>query len=280
MDNQAADFLADANDSFNEKIRFPLIRRDAFPKLFSFSTTDSKLFVTLLHAARAQMSAPGEAPALAGEHDLSARLHESAVNNFSESLFGGTTLTNDKLVEMLEKADAEVPAELRTTDEEPPWSITFAPELPITAEFNDNNHIKIAIRGRRFVRGDSEVVANLQISAVYAAEKTDTGSKLTRQGDVSVEYINRDKLTAEEVAMKTIMQKKFRALFKEETVSEGLTLPGRWGERVGKLHLQELVANGGWLTLGWLIPPDAATVAGDAPAPEPQLAQAAAVDPE
>ena len=47
------------------------------------------------------------------------------------------------------------------------------------------------------------------------------------------------------------MREKFEALFKPEFDTKGIALPGRW-EKAGKLHLEHLAAQNGWLSLTWL----------------------------
>ena len=62
----------------------------------------------------------------------------------------------------------------------------------------------------------------MEISASYKLEKSNGGSKLTRQGDVVAEYINKQRQSVLETAMKSLMRQKFEALFKPEIVSDGL----------------------------------------------------------
>jgi hypothetical protein len=113
----------------------------------------------------------------------------------------------------------------------------------------------------------------MEISASYKLEKNNGGSKLTRQGDVVAEYVNKERQSIAETAMKTLMRRKFEALFKPEIVSDGLMLPEQL-RNVGKLQLQQLQADKGWLTLGWKKPGDSQT----ASAPEQSGEALASVD--
>jgi hypothetical protein len=73
---------------------------------------------------------------------------------------------------------------------------------------------------------------------------------------VQIRFPNRanpDQITIRDSAIVTFIRRKFRNLFKEEFVGEGLVLKGRW-DRAGKLHLQEIQSDKGWLTLGWTMP--------------------------
>ena len=256
VDERSNDLLGDANTTFADKFRLPLVRRGGFPQLMQFRTTDDALQVTMLQAGRDQLAAPNTPPALTGKFDLAVRLHESLVGNLSQAVLGGVTLTDEGLAEMIKELTGKVPDELAVTDESEPWSITFTSELPIEARF-DAQTVKILIRGKRFGRGDQEVRKLLEISATYAIEKMPDRARLVRQGDVQVDFVGRAKLSTSDVAMKAFMKRKFDGLFKPEIVSEGLVLPERW-KSIGKLQLQQLGCDQSWLALGWLKPPAAA----------------------
>jgi hypothetical protein len=173
------------------------------------------------------------------------------VSNFSRAMIGGVTLTDKKLVEMLEQNKTEVPEALRLSDDKEPWAITFAANDPVNAAFSDNT-VRFAIRGRRFKLGDRIVNKTLELSAVYTIEKTPDGARLVRQGDVSVDYVDlRGQLTPEQIVVRTVMREKFEALFKPQFDTKGIALPGRW-EKAGKLHLEQVAAQHGWLSLAWL----------------------------
>ena len=197
-------------------------------------------------------AAPSEPPELAANHDLAVRLHESFAANLSQAALGGVTLTDEKLVELVEQMTGSVPEEMVITEEDDPWSITFDTERPIDTTFDDQN-ITIAIRGKKFTRGSQELKNRLKISATYKFERTAEGSKLTRLGDVQIEFTTK-RLSASQVAMKTFMKKRFEDMFKAEIVSEGIELPGQF-QQAGKLALQQLHCDNGWIVLGWQQPP-------------------------
>jgi len=255
MDDDAQELLDKANDALVEKYRNPLLRKGAFPKLMDYSTTKDALSVKLMQTGGDQLAAPTDPPALAGDPDLAVRLHETMAANLAESLIGGVTITDERLVELLEKNKVEVPEELKIGPEKDPWSITFSRRLPFTAAFDDST-VRLAIRGTRFTRGDQPALKNsIEISATYKVEKTAKGSKLTRQGDVEVVFLkSTGPLSVRQVAFKTFLRKKFDAMFKPEFVGEGLKLPGQF-EKTGKLSLVQMQSDAGWLALGWKLPP-------------------------
>ena len=242
----------DANERFSSKFRAPLMQKDEFPPLLKLQTTDDQLLVQMLQANRYELAAVGAPPELKGEHDLAVRLHQSWVGNLAEAFIGGFTLTDEKVVELLKELTGEVPEEFNLEDEDP-WSISFSSMQPVRVEFNDQL-LNVSIRGRRFTSGDTKINSELEIAATYKLEKTPKGSKLLRQGDVRATYTKGGFENPAKITVKTLMQKKFAALFKEEVASEGLELPGEWS-KAGKLNLQQLGCDNQWLTLSWLQPP-------------------------
>jgi hypothetical protein len=204
----------------------------------------------MMRAGASNLASPGKPPKLNGTHDLAVRVHDSIVENFSEALLGGETVSDEDVVEMFERAELEIPEELTIGPDKDPWSITFADVRPLSAEFTEGA-VKLALQGKRFTRGDQGVRANVRISADYQIEAQPDGHfKLTRQGDVQVDFPGRTRLSTAQVAQKTFLRRKFDALFESEIVTNGLKLPGRWGE-AGTLDLTHLRSSTGWLTLTW-----------------------------
>ena len=254
MNGRAAGPLQESNERYQEKVRKPLVRFDAFPRQVSFRTDNDDLHVQITHATPYQIAAPVGPPPLEGRNDLAVTLHESIVANFAESLIGGRTITDEQLVKMLSDAGAEIPQELEIGPDNDPWSISFSPVQPIRAEFKDGQ-VRVGIRGRRFTRGEQVIRENIEISATYSLRRGGGGIRLSREGDVEVEYLGLDSLSIAQVAMKTFLRKKFDAVFEPDIASDGLVLPGQW-EKAGALTLAELSAMNHWLVLGWQAPDD------------------------
>jgi hypothetical protein len=275
MDSQAATLVANANRDYQEKIRTPLARRDGLPRQLRFRSQPDKIQLISLQQSPIQLGAPSDPPAPKVAYDLTLQLHESGVVNYGEAILGGVTLTDERLEKIIrDDLAAEVPEELKITPDKDPWSITFTNDAPIRAVFGDGT-VLLAIRGRRFTRGDQGINEPIEISATYKIEKTETGSKLTRQGEVAVKFLQRERLGAPQIAFKTFLTRKFEALFKPEIVSEGVVLRGQLA-KAGKLQVQEISTGRGWAVLGWnLIPP---ATPGVAAAPAEKLAEKVAAD--
>lgn len=281
MDQQAGAMLAEQRDRYVEKFRDPLRRRGAFPEEMVLRSTPDQIGLRVRCDGPA-LPAPAAAMAKLPEgHDLAVRAHESVIVNFAQDVLGGYELTDLRLEKLIrDDLKAELPDELRVTlpsgqldPDKEPWSIQFARELPIRARFDDGT-VWIAIRADRFTRGEGDqpgtykpaITELVEISATYRIEKTEQGATLRRDGDVQVRFASRpnpDQITVRHSPIVTFIRRKFRSLFKEEFVGQGLTFQGRW-QQAGTLKLAQVEADRAWLVLGWTMPPMPSSA--DAPA--------------
>jgi hypothetical protein len=180
-----------------------------------------------------------------------AQVHESALNNTAEKAIAGLTLTDERIAELTKELTGSVPEELQIKEDDQPWSISFDWQQPVTVEF-DNETLKIAVRGRRFTSGDRVLNKVMEMSATYALKTTPAGVNLTRQGDIEVRFptSTSNRLRAMDRVFKTLMEKKFSEVFKQEIQGDGFSLPGRF-DALGTIRLNDLSADDGWLSLGW-----------------------------
>jgi hypothetical protein len=251
MDQRTAELLREMRESYDAKFRRPLLRRGEFPQDMKFRTQQGFLNVVWRQANPSQLAAPTVPPQIPGKHDVAVRLHESMVSNLSRAMIGGKKLTDKKLVEILQKNKLAVPEAVQPSSDKEPWSITFASNDPASAVF-DGNTIRFAVRGQRFESGENTVSKLMEMSAVYAVQKTPDGARLVRQGDVSVDYIDKQpgQRRNVEIVVRAVMRQKFEALFAPVIETTGISLPGRLQD-AGKLRLDFLAAHHGWLSLAW-----------------------------
>ena len=78
-------------------------------------------------------------------------------------------------------------------------SWAFSSSRPISVEFR-KDQLTIAIRGRRFTEGERVISTPIRIAGTYRVEKVGGGTKLTRVGDVSIDFIGRTTLNARQIA--------------------------------------------------------------------------------
>lgn len=251
LDDQTADRLSTSNADLKSRVRVPLVRRNIFPRRLKFSTTADQLQVEATQARSTQLSA-ATTPPTAPPAKILIQVHESLVLNSAVNAIGGMTITDERAEQLVREATGNVPEGLQVKQDEEPWSITFDLLQPLSVSFHDQQ-VTIAIRGRRFTRGEQEVRKTTQIAATYDIVSTDNGrSKLVRRGDVEVTYPDNesDRLSLTELRNKTFLVTKFDGLFKPELASEEISLPEQWS-KLSDLVLQHISANNGWLTFGW-----------------------------
>jgi hypothetical protein len=255
FDQEAAPMLVKSAKRFNEKFRHPLIRMREFPEVFQFSSTAEQVKLEGLKANRFQIGAPEAPPELTGSYDMTVRVHDSFLDNMASAVYGGKKMTDEEMREQVISMRGSLPEEMKPEEDDEPWSITFARQKPITVTFRDQE-FDITIRGQQFTSGNNDFKA-MNISAHYKMELTPTGAKLVRQGPLKIEppdfAIEPRQLSASEITLGKILQRKFGKLFKEEIVYDGLELPGPW-KKAGKLQAKMLKSGNGWLAVGWDLP--------------------------
>ncbi len=258
MDDQAVPLLKKANDQLDGPVETLLRNWDVYPRWLALNTTHQDLRLGALHVTPLHLAANTRPPAVTGRFDLLARVHESLAANVSASVLGGKKLTGERIVELLNEFELEIPAELKDPEEDP-FSITFRDTGPVTAEFHDGT-LRLAIRAKEF-KGFSganepvEVRRNLQVWAEYSFRLNPDGSAtLTRLGEVDAEFDDIDRAVLDRTKQLTILavlKKKGRALFKESIEVPTFALPSPW-DVAGDLRLRLADSNHGWLTLGWV----------------------------
>jgi len=254
VDDETVEMLDRANDAFVKKFRQPLMERNLFPQIFDFSTTTEWLKLVGLQAGRYQLAAPTEpATKLIENHDLALRIHQSMIDNLAAGSVAGRTVRDETFRSVLVALLGKLPEELKETEDQAPWAITFAARQPVSVEFADGG-FTVTIRGRRYYRGD-ESYPGMNVTAAYKFSEADGGFKAIRQGELKIfppGFVpgSGKRLSAREVTIRTLLKRRFGKIFEEEFLVEQIELPERWS-KVGKLQPVQLVGEGTWLTVAW-----------------------------
>jgi hypothetical protein len=249
IDDEVISLVLENRQKFEKDIRNPMLRRNATPRSFLTSTEPERIWLRMLQANSFQLSAFAEAPVDLPATDVAVQVHESFVANLSEGLIGGITLTDEGIAEKIAESGREVPDELKIRDGTDPWSITFSMSRPVSVNF-DRDAVLIVVRGSRFTRGSQTVTRDMQISARYKIERTASGLRLIRDGDVNAEYVKQRAESIGDIAVKTLMGTKFAAVFKEEFETTGIQLPGPLAGKA-ELSLNSFDLGSGWAVIGW-----------------------------
>jgi hypothetical protein len=267
VEAEAATQLGKAHWNYLRKIRNPLLRRREFPELLMLSTNPESLLVTGMKANRAQIGAPNDPPAVTVENDLAVQLHESMLNNMAAALLSGFTLTEAEAQQQAIDLLGKLPEQLKSEQDRDPWSITFAKIRPVTVKFGDNT-VQITVRGQRYTSGERDFQA-MNVTANYTIKQDDGLYRLVRDAELQIEppnFVKGRTLSGRQIALKTLLEKRFGKLFEPEIKQKGLVLPGRWRE-AGRLDPKQFQSGGGWLVAAWI-------ESGEPAPPEDQVTQA------
>jgi len=143
-----------------------------------------------------------------------------------------------------------------------PYSITLNAEAPVIAHFDDGK-IAVRIRAAELTSEDS-AYKNWDFIVTYEISQRDNQIVLKRTGDIEVFPTGFDpawdtQLTGQQAGFRNTLAGNMNARaragqsFPAEIPIEPIRL-----SRFGVLVLQELVADDGWLTVGWKLPPPGA----------------------
>jgi len=146
-----------------------------------------------------------------------------------------------------------VPEEFKPDQQDQPWAINFAPDVPITCDFLDNQ-FRISVRGRRYVRGDNAYPA-MNVTVVYNIVRAGDTIKAVRQGGLQIfppDFVpgKGERLSGRQLVIRDLLARRFGKVFKEELVGKGIELPGNW-KKAGRLMPVAMTAKDGWLTVSW-----------------------------
>ncbi|MFM1904843.1 MAG: hypothetical protein RLZZ440_2743 [Planctomycetota bacterium] len=251
---QTAAPIAQAARDYQTKFRRRLMDRGWYPEMLHINSDDRRMMVTARKSLADQVAAFSQPPAVDPDAVLSARVHETFVNNLIEQELGGRTITKQLLEEQMKKANRPMPESLENDADQPPWSITFAKRKPVEMKVSDNT-VRLTVHGSKYTSGDREFPA-MDVWAAYKVGRLDGRICLVRDGDVQIYppgFVpgGGEKLSVQETSLRRILQKRFNKVFDEVVEIEPLKLPGQL-EAAGPLPLEQLDARkDGWLAAGW-----------------------------
>ena len=246
--------LAQFRDQFQEKVRGPLEKQGLYPEMLHMNTTDTTLAITARKSTASQLAAASMPPAAAAGTLISARVHESAINNMLEEKLGGRMITQADVGQMALEGKTQMPESLGSDPDQKPWAVTFAKYRPVTVAVDDGR-VKVMVRGDKFVSGDRSF-PGMDIWATYAIATSSQGLHLIREGDVQIyppgfKPGGSEKLSMAETSLRRILQKRFDKLWKQVIDIPDLPLQGELAA-AGPLPMQQLVARkDGWVVAGW-----------------------------
>lgn len=271
-------------NGFTNLMKF-LKDNDYTPRLIASRTTDDRLYWSALFGNEKQLGPTKEADFTASDYDLAVKIHQGAFNNAAYFALPGERISDRDFVERLDKlfpgvrteakapeasantepkadkpSDAAEPADEKIKKDEP-FFVTFADELPLTAEFADGQ-IRITVRVDLFEQ-EEKSFPGLDIEVIYAAEKRD-GHFVLIQKSYDAWPAGQDRsaaVPARYQAIRTQILKRIAEGLPAERVLEPISVPDLLARRgasaktnaaapLGTLEVRELKIEGGWIVLG------------------------------
>lgn len=247
--------IGQMRQQFRDRVRGPLETQGLYPESLSMHTTDRDLRIVARKSVGNQLAAFSSPPAGAADNVITARIHETAVNNILEQKLGGRILTQDDVARLAKERNVAMPDSLGSDPdgEQKTWQITFTKYRPVSVA-TDDGRVKVTVRGDKFVSGDRSF-PGMDIAATYAFGRGPNGPVLVREGNVQINppgFKSGDrKLTLQETSLRRILQKRFDKVFKDVVEIEPLPLEGELAS-AGPLPMNELTARkDGWVVAGW-----------------------------
>ena len=287
FDDQIADTIDQARDTYDHKARPPLVRTGVFPDYLLMASTDHSIHVEATLASYAQVSA-STSPISVAENDLSLKFHETAVNNFLPSILAGVGIKQETeseppsligdfppwLEDLAKKhvgkakdgEDADVAED--GAMEFKPFSVLLNSTHPLSVKFDDQRiTLRIRIAELKTIEeGEEQIRENWDFILTFEVIQSDNGIILRRTGDIEAfptgfdpTPIWGDKLTGKQAATRGALVKvlRKRADSEKEFPKEISIPPLQFTTRAGveySLDLQHLDCDNGWLTLGYQLP--------------------------
>jgi len=269
FDGEVNDKLHDARRRYEDEYRRPLARRGALPEHIRFSSHRDRLAIEVTQANQTQLGSSGQPPAAPAAHDLSVRLHESAVNNYSAIVLGGATASESapgqdvqfdvKLPEWMKNAwqQRKTSPEQAAAPDQPfkPYSLRFRDSRPLTVSFA-NGKVELTIHISRLQSGD-RTFSNWDVTGTYVPELAHGGMILRREGDlVMLPGDFRGTLSSRQAAERRNLEEELNQRsaqgrgFPRTVEFEPLKPEGALAN-VGPLELRYCTSENGWLTLAW-----------------------------
>jgi hypothetical protein len=268
FDQEVSRELREARDRYEAQYRRPLARRGELPEYIRFSSDGDSISVEVTQAGSGQLAATGDPPPTPEGHDLSMRLHESAVNNYSAVVLGGATASetrpdedaqfNVKIPDWMKNAWRRRKTASQDSaggdDQFKEWSMTLR-DRPVSVVF-DEGQVRITIHVARLQSGD-QTFEDWDIAGTYSPELIDGGVVLHREGDLTMLPADFDgtlsnRQTAERRNLEVELNERSAQGqgFPNRIEFEPLRPEGALGD-AGPLELNEFKSEDGWLVLAW-----------------------------
>lgn len=276
FDRQGKKLVDEANASIRERLFYPLLRLDFFPRDARFYSTSDHVFGHRTLRNEYQLAAPDvPSPDLVDgcRDDLVAQVHESVIANFAELRLAGLQIDSDRMDEFRAEIADILPKsvnldgalEERQKQQKGRWQMTLADTHPLRILFEKaadgkGDIVKIVMRAKEFSSEDETGQRGAKQVEVEVPYLYDPAMGMLKRQKLSIaKYDRRDRQLLQSRALSPVdieraaIENRFTPLFDEEIDLRSLKMEGPWA-KAGDLQINTFHAENGWLTIGWVLP--------------------------
>lgn len=195
-----------------------------------------------------QITAPNSCPLTVNPTGVSVQLHQSAIPNLIDPILAGRVLKNTETGQLVSQFGELSKGIVKDDPNEEPWSITMSAFHPIEIDF-DNGLITFRIRTSRLDKGDQSLPQSATIEATYQIVVADNAVQFNRQGDIRVEFSERNQRGARAVTLRGFLRRKFEEVFKSELLDKPFRPFDKLPAEMAGLQLTSITMDDGWIQL-------------------------------
>lgn len=258
-----------ARQRYEDEYRKPLERRGEVPDYIRFSSTKDLIGVEATQAGKTQLGASSNPPAVPEKHDVTMRLHETAVDNYSASLLSGATASQTKPDEdvkfnvhlpkwmdnMWKNRKTEGTDKVGGKDESfKQYALTFRENRPISVGF-EKGKVKLTIHVAHLKSGEKSF-DNWDVTGTYNPELADGKVFLRREGDLVLLPSNfRGQLDTRQVAERRNLEEELNKRSDQgkgfpKTIQFDPIKPEGKVADAGPLEFKRFTSGDGWVIIG------------------------------
>ncbi len=211
-----------------------------------FSSSSDTVMVRAVVAGKPHPSEPP--PSLAGRPYMALRIQEVMVAEIAKTELAGKTYTGEDIEKKTKKLGGKDSSK-KPVDKE--WSITFVKDKPLEVALVDGV-LKAVLRLAEFTSEDDEYTG-MDLTVKYKFRKVGDELKAVREGPIEAfppNFKPGQKLGARQQAMRSVLQKRFAKVFKEEMEVPDVILAGDLA-KAGPLAADTAEVTRGWLLMTW-----------------------------
>jgi hypothetical protein len=283
FDEEVLESVTELRQRYRDEFRYPLMRRNEYPRELRFHSSSSAVLVDVTQANRSQLAAAGAPPPEPAGHDVSGRFHQTVASNYSAVFLSGATLSEtsptedphldrplptwlERALDETEADDDDEPMEDRaqelSADPFKPWTLTFRRVRPLTIGF-DSGQLLLIVHMAQFTSGDEQFF-NWDLIARYNVRAENGELVFSREGRVEFLPTGFDpavdqRMPAGQVAvrqnlMKVVNDMNARGEGIPDRIAVPVVTPRGELEHIGELRVTRATSDNGWLSVGWNLP--------------------------